>query len=523
MTVHYKTSENCLTTLLYSRLNIERKIQKVMSLYNYIPRWVVLLAGGIIAFLISYLFINQNATAQIASAKTIVKNDKRGTITFKSSNLLENFEIKYEGKIEVNEDDTDVESISSGGFLEISKTTFGSKRRIVIESVGRGEVDRRYYEGRRSKPFNPEGQEWLAEILPEIVRSTRIAAESRVNRYYQKGGVDAFIGEVERLKSDYVRVHYFDILVQKDNLSDVELIKILNAAGDEVNSDYYLASLLKKRKEDFFRSERVTQAYFKSMQSISSDYYLATVLKDALKKDNLSADVMQIAVEALDDINSDYYQAVVISSLLKNDELDSRSLSLVLKSTRNINSDYYQSTVLKKALSHKNLSDEAFNTLIDEMSNVSSDYYMATIFGDLLERNLDASTKVKIIQTISSKMSSDYYMATLLGKVFENGDASSPVAEATFKAIEGMDSDYYAYTVIKKAAETRNLDDKGVLALINATKSISSDYYQSAALVNLSDKVNSSSRRELKDAYIEAARNISSDTYYGQALKALDH
>lgn len=459
-------------------------------------------------------------TASIKSSKTTIKNNV-GTISYKTSDGINNFEIEYQGKIAVTDDDKAIKSISSGGFLEIKKTTFGSKREIYIESDGSGNLTKKYYEGRKQISYLPAGKEWLAEILPDIVRSTRIAAESRVNRYYKKGGVDAVLNEISRLKGDYVKVHYADLLLKRKGLDDHELEDIVLRIADEVDSDYYLATLLKNKSELFLRNEDTMDAYFKGLAEIGSDYYLAVVLKNAVKQAKPGSSSMQSLLEAVAKINSDYYQTVVVSTLLEDDELSGENLAALIKITQNIGSDYYQSTVLKKALEHKNLSEESFDRLIEEVSNVSSDYYMASIFGDLLSKDLDTRMKVHIINKVSSEINSDYYLASVLSEILKTDEVDEAVAEAILNAVQYVNSDHYASTVIIKASKKNNLNKKSLISLIKATKSINSDYYQMAALTSLAEKVNDLDDNDVKDAYMDAAKSISSDTYFGKAIKAL--
>ncbi|HQQ98481.1 MAG TPA: hypothetical protein PLX35_14520, partial [Cyclobacteriaceae bacterium] len=66
-----------------------------------------------------------------------------------------NFNVQSRGKIEISDDDKDVKSISSDGYLEITKTVFGSRRSLVITPSGTG-LKREYYEGRSLVPFEPE-------------------------------------------------------------------------------------------------------------------------------------------------------------------------------------------------------------------------------------------------------------------------------------------------------------------------------------------------------------------------------
>ena len=59
------------------------------------------------------------------------------------------FDIKHNGKITVTDDDRGIKSISPGGYLKISKKTFGNKRTLLIESNSNGELQYSYTEGRR--------------------------------------------------------------------------------------------------------------------------------------------------------------------------------------------------------------------------------------------------------------------------------------------------------------------------------------------------------------------------------------
>src|SRR5436190_13334439 len=132
-------------------------------------------------------------------------------ITFNRGGVS-SYNVETRGKIELTDDDKDVKSMSPDGYLEITKTVFGSKRTIVIEPQG-NDLKRQYYESRTPVAFEPEGRKWLSEVLPEIVRSTTIGAESRVNRFYRQGGSKGVLEEIGRMESDYVKVHYANLLM----------------------------------------------------------------------------------------------------------------------------------------------------------------------------------------------------------------------------------------------------------------------------------------------------------------------
>src|SRR6516162_1619521 len=76
---------------------------------------------------------------------------------------ISGFNIEMRGKIELSDDDKDVKSISPDGYLEITKTTFGGRRAIVLTPQGDG-IKREYYEGGEKVDFEKEGgRQWLGE------------------------------------------------------------------------------------------------------------------------------------------------------------------------------------------------------------------------------------------------------------------------------------------------------------------------------------------------------------------------
>ena len=437
-----------------------------------------------------------------------------------TSNGFQSFNIEFKGKIEVTDDDKDVKAISPGGYLEISKTTFGSKRSLLIEATSSG-LKKEYYEGRSKVNFEPAGKQWLAEILPEVVRSTGIAAESRINRYFKQGGIEAVINEIDRLESDHVRATYGNILLKRPGLSDKDLIEAVNGLAKEISSDYYLADMLSNHTDRFLKNDKTADAYFDAVGQIGSDYYASVVLKGALQNTEVPTSSMPKIMLATKNIGSDYYQSVVLTNVLDRDNLDGAVLAEVISTTRSIGSDYYQTQILSKAMEKKQLSDESFNSLLDAISDVSSDYYMTTVFTKLLDNKLSGRVNSKLILLVDEKMSSDYYASSVLGKIVEMQELDDKTMEQLAHAISGLSSSNYGAEVIKHAAEQKTLNKGKLIPLINAAGSLNSDYYASSALEALAPHVRQSDN-EVKNAYRTAAKNIHSDIYYGQAIRAID-
>ena len=479
----------------------------------------IMVTSLVLVFLVHQL---AEQSLRINDKKSISIENYKGK--FKSTSIsfggLKSFNIEYRGDLEINDTDTDIIGISPGGFLEINKTTFGSKRSIVIEEK-EGKLVKEYYEGRRMIDYVPDGEDWLADILPEIVRSTGIAAESRLESYYKKGGVDAVMNEIARLESSYVQSIYGQILLQKEELSDAELSRSIKELAREMDSDYYKSELLSDVNERFLKNNNLTLAFFEAASYIDSDYYSAEILTDALENVEFTDAIFTKVMEATDNIGSDYYQAEVLEEALEIPDLSDEALSQIIQSTEGIGSDYYQAQVLSATMEKRGLSKKSFDRALEAIMNIDSDYYMAEVLEKMINNELQDGVIQTLIVAIDRNMTSDYYKASVLSELVQSQELTSTSMEKLAEAIGNMSSDSYASEIIEEAADMRNIDKAVLISLSAAFSRFDSDYNCSEALESLADHVREADS-EVKDAYRRAARNIGSTHYYGQALKAIN-
>ncbi|MCB0462384.1 MAG: hypothetical protein R2816_08505 [Flavobacteriaceae bacterium] len=440
--------------------------------------------------LLAFLMVLPSSTHSQSRTKSksnySISNDGKGRIQI--TNNGKEFQIEYEGDITLSDDDKDIIAISNGGFVEIEQSSFGNRRRIVIESDRNGNLIKKYYEGRTEKDFNPEGKEWLADVLQEIVRSTTLAAEARVNRFYSKGGVNAVLAEIGRIESDYVNAAYFKLLLEK-NLSNDELVKTIDVAGKKLESDYYLASILESNQKAFLSNSQTVTAYINAAKSIESDHYLTSVLKKVVNDKSITDAQMESLLEISKDVKSDHYMTQILTEVMDNRELNSQNISRIISLSREIQSDHYKTQVLKKVINDKELPVDAYDAFLGTLGDIKSDHYITTIISELID-NIGSS--------------SGRYSLNKLLDIVKNT----------------VQSDHYASTIFKKMGE-HDLTEDQLIAVLNSLSHIQSDHYMTQALSSFADKVRRSSER-VKAAYRTAAKSIGSDTYYGRAIKAID-
>ena len=466
--------------------------------------------------LITLLFISAFFLQLKAQEAKLHVSGRGNKMVIKTNTGFTSFNVEMRGRIELTDDDQDIKNMSPDGYLEIKKTVFGSRRSLIVTPDEDG-LKKEYYEGRTKVPFEPKGREWMGEILPELVRSTTIGAESRVNRFFRKGGPAAVLSEIDRMGSNYVKAHYADLLVKKP-LKSSDYVRIIDRISDTINSNYYLSEFLRGNLKTFLKSRETLEAVFQAANRIDSDHYKTEIIKAGLKDQSVSIESVKIILRAAGNINSNHYKTEVLSSLMRQ-ELEDVIVSEIINTSRSISSDHYRSVVLNKALNHKDISALSFERVLESVKDIRSDHYKSEVLRNLLDNPLPKETQQKLID-ITNSIDSDHYTSEVLRDMLENQDLDDQVFGALVKRAGEIDSDHYASTVMEIALSTDPSDSK-IIKLLQAAEEIESDHYLTEVLVAAAPKIRESDA-SVKDIYRNTAKGIRSETYYGRAMRALD-
>lgn len=477
--------------------------------------WIVSLAVAVLSFQPAF---SQEVSASKESNTTVIHQDK-GTMKWRTSNGHSDFNIEMRGRIELTEDDKDIKSISDDGYLEINKTVFGSKRSIVIESLGGGKMKREYYEGRTKMDWEPNGKAWLGEILPDIVRNTTIAAEARVNRFFKQGGTAAVLAEIDKIDSDHVKSHYANLLM-KQPVQAKDYVSIINKVAEEVSSDHHQAEFLRKNISKFMQNKDATSAVFSATRRIGSDHHKAEVIKEALRGQAASPENVKLILQAASHMESDHHIADVLSSLLNQNNLTDAVMAEIVNTTNAIESDHHKSEVLRKALHKPGLSSLSYHRVIESVKGIESDHHKAEVIKDLLNNKL-TDEHLTLLLDVTGSIDSDHHQAEILRTLLSRHDLTEAQFGKLVETAGHIDSDHNMTEVLRMALKRPNIEDNKVIAVLNAVKRIDSDHHVTELLMEAAPKVKNGSA-PLRDAYRNAARGIESEAFYGRALKAIE-
>lgn len=507
---------------------------------------------GVAVALLALIHTTYELNAQNTSTSISVSRGVK-SITHKSGSQRLN--IEYDGEIAFTDDDKAIKSISRGGYLLIKKTTFGDRREVLAEPNRDGTINYEYRVGRRRQEWGKEGQEFLANVLIEVIRTTGIGAESRVNRFYEKGGVTAVLEEAGSIKSDFVSKIYVDALLQNHPLSGKELSETALFISRTMDSDFYIAEIFKDHGDKFLEDEQATEAFLETIGRMDSDHYITTIIKRVMRED-LSTSATKKVLEAATVMDSDHYKTEVLRELLDRRDLSDELINEVVKAASDIDSDHYATIVLKDALDRPNLTDEAFTSLMDAVSRIDSDHYITETFRSMLNQRDVSDKVVEAVMDRIEYMDSDHYRRLILNDLFRNQQISEQYFESLLRTVGDMDSDHYAseilssllrdqqlsaelystvlervsqidsdhykVKILKDVLRNDQLSKAHLMSLLKATDAIDSDFYKSEVLQGACSAVRNTNDDEVKDEFRSVARGIDSDTYYGRVARCID-
>jgi hypothetical protein len=495
--------------------------------------------------------------------------DKEKRITYYSSNQIEDeYDIKYEqgknkyrvrvrGEITISKDDKDITAISEGGYLEIKKSSFGSSRKIVIELV-RGKLHKKYYVGYSQKDFSPEGKNWLAEILPEIVRTSLIGAESRVDRFYKEGGASAVLGDLDSFDREHLKLAYINLLLEK-NLKNNELILVLNGLGRYVESDHYIAKILMNNQKQFTSNAKILEVYLNAVNRINSDYCITTVLERAIKDESISDKTLAKIFDNIK-LDSDYYLSEVLNQYIDYRTINKQNIDKVFELSTNMNSEYDRFELYKKLMKKSEFKEIGIDVFLPYFSKMNSDYCLINTLSFLIDNNLlnkqnmhDVLKLAAQIQSddhkyimgydnvfdnqvvlegeefedffvpvkdFESNSGSDYYKAEILKNLIKNSDSLEISTDEILPFISDINSDNYLFGILNYVVDIMSLSEQNLDTIFNFSKNFRYDYYKLQLFNKVVSKI--SVNKKIVTTLFDYIKNeIKDDNYKIEVIKQI--
>jgi hypothetical protein len=367
----------------------------------------------------------------------------KGTITYHQSTAGTSTSLSYDGKITFTDDERDIKSITPGGYFRFSKTTFGNKREIFIQSGSDGTLHRKYFVGKSEEPYEPAGRQWLQQMLPEIIATTGLGAEDRIRRIYAKAGLNGVLAEIGKMESDFAQATYYNHLLALPAMKDHELKGVLVHLDRQLDSDHEKSKLLRQTAPRYLQNPKNAQEFMAIVAGLSSDFEKAKVLTYICQVPALSRTSCEMVIPAVARINSDYEQAKVLRTVLARQELSPKAHQQVIALTRTISSDFEKNRVLLVLITDPRYVSANFGELLASISTLQSDYEKSRALSYLvMKQKLSTQHYLQLLPVVAS-LNSNYDKSRTLQKIRATMPADNAEVRAAYvKAAKTIHSDY---------------------------------------------------------------------------------
>ncbi len=379
--------------------------------------------------------------------------------------------VRTKGAIEFTDDDSDVKSVSPGGYLSVEVRRGWTTHKYEVTPG-----ERHYSVNGRQRPLDEEGKAWLAEVLPQVIRDSAIGADARVKRIRKQHGPDGVLDEIAKISSDHAKRIYFEDLFASGPLPADLLGRAVRQMGREIASDGEKARLLIDVADTYLKNASPSRTeYFDAIGTIASDGEHRRVLSNALQKDGRNKETLLLALKSAARIASDGEKARLLMEAADAPAFDASMSADFLQAVDTIASDGEHSRVLMALMRMNGLGKDTLVMAIKSAARIASDGDKARVLVRASEfLSGDPSMRAAFFNATATIASDGDHSRVLLAVLAKNGlDKESflgVIRSATHIASDGDKA-----SVLRQVVAICPNDDAIVAALVQAAETISSD------------------------------------------------
>jgi hypothetical protein len=401
------------------------------------------------------------------------------------SNNDEKVSLKWTGAFRLTEDERDIEWIEEGATVTISDGVLFASR-IDLKGLPGGRIERTFSKNAFKRDYEPEGRQFLVEMLQKIVQRSGMFAKERVARFLKQGGPDAVLAEIDRIgDSSYVKRVYLTELMKQSDVSESTLNKVLQRVATDMPSDYDRATLLTAilKLPAITEAQRVNIA--RTVKSISSDYDQRRTLAAVMEAGAVSPALSAAILDAVSTINSNYDRSLVLTELAEKGGITPETTAQFMTHVRTMSSSYDQRRVL---------------TAVSKQSSLPSNF---------------AGEAAKVV----GEMSSSYDQAEMLLALIKRGGLTDQASDTFFASASEIKSSHDLSRVLTAAAAEPNVSERVVAGVLRTAAKITGSHDRANVLVDVATRhLLSAQNRSL---YLAASEGIPSSFDANRALAAL--
>jgi bla regulator protein blaR1 len=311
------------------------------------------------------------------------RDDTHMTWEHTDDGLKRRFEVR--GKVEFNEEYTDVISISEGGWVIIEERRGLQSYRYEVRRDTAGVLTRSFYVNGTARSLDETTRAWLSKIVLDAIRQGSFDTDKRVQRILAKSGVPGALAEIREINGSYGKRRYYEELIKQANLDAAGLRDVLKQVAGDVTSDYEQAQLLINVAPMLTGKDVAIQPFFDAVATIKSDYEHSHVLKHLVKEGTPSSAVLVLVAASTKSITSDYERRGVLTAVARAKNQSEEVLRLLLDSAAELTSDYEKATFLIEVSNVYTGDTRLRSEFLKAVETIKSDYERGRVLSTLLK------------------------------------------------------------------------------------------------------------------------------------------
>ncbi len=393
-------------------------------------------------------------------------------------------DLRIQGTVEFTDDESDIKSISPGGWFSLEESHGFASRRYQAASDSSGQLTRKYLVDGRETPLDEQGRAWLRATLPEILREGGFDVPGRVRRIMRQGGSAAVLTEIQKIRGNGSKRRYIQELVPIGNLSADQyqtVLRTVRGMGSDGDKASLLIFLGRYTMKDNLRdyafdavstinssgdrrrvllslaqddpSRATLTAVARSTEGINSDGDKAAVLVELAAHYRGNEDMRRPYFRTASTINSSGDRARVLMAVIGAAGEHRDTLADALRATAGIPSDGDKARVLVHAAAYWKDDDAVRRAYFEAANSVNSAGDHARILNAVLGRS--GVTDATLLDSVQSagRINSDGDKARVLLAILQRPGASTEVLIATVQAAAHLNSDGEKGRVLLEAAQ----------------------------------------------------------------------
>ena len=269
------------------------------------------------------------------------------------------FEVTSHGRVELTADERSVSRLDAEGSLKIENRRDGSLRVLEVKP-SHGAPSFLYTVDGKPRPFDGEGQQWLAGCLSEVVSETGLGADVRVARLVRESGVQGVLDEVSRVTNPRVRTLFLLELMRQRSLGHEELRQVTAKAVSAV-PEGYLPIFLARAADSYLDDAEARAIFLDATAHIPSDMARSRLILDLLQRPNLGSDAaVDLMRTAEAHFQTDNVRALFLGRIAEHALADAALRPVFMESFDSIRADMILVKVASELLNREeNVDDKA--------------------------------------------------------------------------------------------------------------------------------------------------------------------